>query len=93
MTTIKTKCWNCGETFEVDGNDTRPYVYHKCNGGDVMAGHSNPDLIRRFEFKAPSHPHPPPKKDHLLREYFRYNFKQKPLDEDEDDKEEEEVKP
>lgn len=87
MTTTQVKCWNCGQMFEVDGNDTRPYVYHKCNGGEMMYAHSNPNLIRRMPVFTPNRPpmHPSPKRDHLLREYFGYSFKQKKLDEEEDE--------
>jgi hypothetical protein len=53
----KTKCWNCGETFEFDANDTRPYVYHSCvdkdTGKQTMHAHSNPNLIRSFPVFVP----------------------------------------
>lgn len=89
MTKNQTKCWNCGETFEFDANDTRPFVYHNCvdttTGKRLMHAHSNPNLIRRFPgFTAPSRPTPLPKKDHLLREYFAYSFKQKAFEEEEE---------
>lgn len=89
MTKNQTKCWNCGETFEFDANDTRPYVYHECknqeNGFVCRHAHSNPNLIRKFPVFVPKQEsRPPPKKDHILREYFAYSFKQKAFEDDEE---------
>jgi len=37
-------CSNCMELFEFDDNDIRPFVYHECEDGTMMA-HRNPNAL------------------------------------------------
>ena len=37
-------CIRCGELFEYDSNDGRPFVYHRCDDGVLMA-YKNPNNI------------------------------------------------
>lgn len=52
----ETRCFNCGEFFEYNKNDLRPYLYHDCRDG-CSAGMRNPN----FWEKQPRQWIPPPK--------------------------------
>ena len=41
-----TYCWNCGEYFEDDPADLRPFIYHECEPR-VFAATRNPALRRK----------------------------------------------
>lgn len=40
------RCRCCGENFNFDANDVRPFIYHNCQD-DSLCAHENPNNIRQ----------------------------------------------
>lgn len=82
-------CWNCKEDFEVDANDIRPFVYHRCKdkktGKLVSHGVRNPNIKKKKPIFYNKPATTTPKKDHLLREYYGYGHALQKIEEDEEE--------
>jgi len=82
-------CWNCKEDFEVDADDIRPLIYHRCKdketGKLVSHGMHNPNLKKKRPTFYKNTPAPTPKKDHLLREYYGYGHSLPKIEDDEEE--------
>lgn len=77
----------CLEKAEYDVHDGRPWIYHKAKDGSIHCAGANPNnkptihqYVPKTEVQAKSR-----LRDHLLQEYYNFDFRRQIKQEEEDD--------